>query len=116
MYSNWAFRSGCDDPSRVLRLACRLYPVRRNNLATVTAPTGWFSRVNSSANRRMLLHVQRNGDSGSPRVVGSIKVSRAANKSGSVSARGRRPPPGRRTRIASDARRLADWSNSPVPT
>jgi hypothetical protein len=37
---------------------------------------------NSSAKRRVLLQVQRKGDSGSPRVVGSTSFSNALSRSG----------------------------------
>src|SRR5215813_5381853 len=55
-------------------------------------------RRSSSANFRTLLHVQRNGDSGSPRVSGSINCSRSSWSVRSVCTVRLRPPPGRRTR------------------
>src|ERR1035437_5176930 len=48
-------------------------------------------RCNSSASLRVLLQVQRKGDSGSPRVVGLTNASRAWRIWGS--AKGFRPPP-----------------------
>ena len=49
--------------------------------------------------RVVLLHVQRNGDIGSPRVAGSTNSSSAVS-SGSDSVQHFRPPPGARTRAA----------------
>jgi hypothetical protein len=60
--------------------------------------------VSASANCAVLLQVQRNGDSGSPRVVGSISASNAVSKAGSLAVNGRRPPPARRTRAATFTR------------
>src|SRR5664280_459746 len=48
---------------------------------------------NSSANLRVLLEVQCKGDSGSPRVVGSIRFSRSDRSAGSLSILFLRPPP-----------------------
>src|SRR5512133_3336624 len=42
-------------------------PRPRGSAATVSAPTGCPCRVSSAASFRVDLHVQRNGDSGSPR-------------------------------------------------
>ena len=85
-------------PSFVLRRPCKLYPNPSNSWATLV----WLSRcpwrVNSAANLRVLLHVQRKGDRGSPRAVGSTKASNAPTTLGSSSTRRLRPPPGRRTR------------------
>src|ERR1700676_1151355 len=50
---------------------------------------------------RRLLQVHSSGDCGSPRVSGSTSVRRSSSKLASVSLRGLRPPPGRRTRSAS---------------
>ena len=58
-------------------------------------------RCNSSASLRVLLHVQRKADSGSPRVVGATNSSKARRSLGS--ARDLRPPPILRTRPASIA-------------
>src|ERR671914_751915 len=46
----------------------------------------------------MLLEVQRNGDSGSPRVTGSMRLSRSVQRVLSVSVVRLRPPPGLRMR------------------
>src|SRR6266446_9800970 len=58
-------------------------------------------RCNSSASLRVLLHVQRKPDSGSPRVVGATNSSNAWRSLGS--ARDLRPPPILRIRPASIA-------------
>ena len=50
------------------------------------------------ANWRVLLHVQRNGDIGSPRLSGSTRASKAVSSAGSRTLSLLRPPPGRRTR------------------
>src|SRR6185312_1782799 len=50
------------------------------------------------AKRRRLLQVQRNGDSGSPRVVGSTSASRSGSSVGSLEIVLLRPAPGRRIR------------------
>jgi hypothetical protein len=60
--------------------------------------TGWRRAVNSSASARALLQVQRSGDSGSPRAVGSTKPSKAGAKPGSLDVNAWRPPPSRRIR------------------
>lgn len=98
MYSNGELRSGWDVPSRVLRLAYKLYPACRNNRATVMWLTGLFDRLNSAANLRVLLQVQRNGERGSPRVAGSTNTSKAFCNCGSRSVNRFRPLPGRRIR------------------
>src|SRR5674476_892668 len=56
--------------------------------------------------------VHDNGDSGSPRLVGSTRPSSAGRRPGSVSVIGLRPPPSRLTRPAG-----ANWpdSNSVIP-
>src|SRR5580693_10357863 len=60
--------------------------------------TWWPCCCSASASRRTLLQVHRNGDSGSPRVVGSTSASRSARNVGSLTLAGLRPAPGRRTR------------------
>jgi hypothetical protein len=82
MCSNCAFRSGCEDPSLVLRLAWRLYFWLPNNSATSVWLTSCPCRCNSSASLRTLLHVHRNADSGSPRVNGSTRFSNLATAPG----------------------------------
>jgi hypothetical protein len=83
MCSNWALRSGCRVPSIVLRLACRLYPNCWSSAATIRWLVRCPWRVNSAASRRTLLQVHRKGDSGSPRVVGSINFSKSVSNVGS---------------------------------
>src|SRR5579872_3588381 len=61
MCSNWALRSGCDAPSRVLRLPCKLYPAARSRRRTVLSLTGCPWPVNSRAKARVLLQVQQRG-------------------------------------------------------
>jgi hypothetical protein len=63
----------------------------------------WPMAVNSFANRRVPLQVQRSGDLGSPRSVGSTSASRSPNKDGEAETNFFRPPPWRRTRGASTA-------------
>src|SRR5438067_8204215 len=48
--------------------------------------------------QRPLRQVHRNGDPGSPRVVGSTSAARSASRVGSLQIAGLRPAPGRRTR------------------
>ena len=59
---------------------------------------GMSGRGSSAANFVVLLLVQRNGDSGSPRVTGSTSRLSASLNPGSVSVIRLRPPPGRRLR------------------
>src|ERR1035437_433977 len=89
--SNCALRSGLSLPSRVLALPWRLYPIGWSRPATFRSPMRKPCRCNSCASLRVLLHVQRKGDSGSPRVVGPTNASTAWQSWGSV--RGFRPPP-----------------------
>ena len=78
--------------------------------------TGWFCRRSSSANLRVLLHVQRRGDSGCPRVTGSTKASRACSNPGSISVKGLRPPPTLRRRDTTASPGCASrCSNSRTP-
>jgi len=67
-------------------------------LATFSWQTGWCWAVSSVASTRVLLLVQRKGDSGSPRAKGSTSPSSVRGKSGSIIRRVGRPPPGRRVR------------------
>ena len=67
-------------------------------------------RRSSSASLRMLLHVHLKGDSGSPRVTGSINRSRSARSVASVSTVLLRPPPGRRMRLAPRSSGAFSWS------
>ena len=60
--------------------------------------TGCPAAVSVPARFRVDRHVQRSGDSGSPRDSGSTSASSAGTSPGSVSASFLRPPPGARTR------------------
>ena len=82
MSRNWAFWSGCELPSIVLRLPCMPYSKSLRSRPTVRGLTGCIRRVNSCANWVVLLSVHRKGDWGSPRVVGSTKLSKAYNNCG----------------------------------
>ena len=67
--------------------------------ATIWWLTAWPRRRSSAARFRTLLVVQRSGDSGSPRVVGSMSASRSARSVGSRCSMGGRPhPPAGRVR------------------
>src|SRR3972149_6028783 len=78
--------------------------------ATVWWLTACPWRCPSAASLRTLFVVQRRGDSGSPRLVGSISASRSArNVRARSTARGRpppSPPPTRRHSAAPDRQRL----------
>src|SRR3954471_11164328 len=83
MWSNCASRSGCSLPSRVLRLPCRLN-FSAFSIAPMTLRLTWCPRsASSSASRRRLVQVQRNGDIGSARASGSTSVSRSTRSSNS---------------------------------
>jgi len=58
---------------------------------------------------RVDFEVHRNADIGSPRVCGSTNASNAAASPGSVSVKGFRPPPGRRTRPVGAAPEDGKW-------
>ena len=60
--------------------------------------TGWRRAVSSAASVRALLQVQRKGDCGSPRAVGSTIPSKAGAKPGSLDVNACRPPPSWRIR------------------
>ncbi len=99
--SGMAHRSGCwVRPSRVLRGAWRPRPAPCRRRPTVEGFTGWPGCWRAAANWAPLLHVYRNGDSGSPRVVGSTRASNASRSVGSSTVKALRPPPGRRGRPA----------------
>jgi hypothetical protein len=67
-------------------------------------------------NRRVLLHVQRKGDIGSPRVNGSNNASRAASSVGSDSVERLRPAPLRRRRVLTGSSGwLSRYSSSRSP-
>src|SRR6266852_2518866 len=98
MWRNWASRSGCGGPSRVLRLACKLYPAALKSSRTSWWLTRWPMLCRVRARVRVLFAVQRRGESGAPEAVGSTKPSRSRSSVGSLSTVRLRPPPGRRTR------------------
>jgi hypothetical protein len=79
-------------------LAWRLSPRPWSSSATRRWRVACPLRFSSSARLRMLLHVPLRGDSGSPRVTGSITRSRSPGRVVSVSTAFLRPPPGRRRR------------------
>src|SRR3990172_1392454 len=72
----------------------------------------WPSRLSSAANTRTLLRVHRNGDMGSPRVVGPARLSSAGRSVGSLSPRRLAPPPA--FRILPGAR-SGGARSSPIP-
>ena len=80
-----ALRSGCCFPSTVFRFPCKRYSASRSSSATSWRLARKPSERSSSANRRVLVHDHRSGDSGSPRAIGSTKASNAASNSGCVS-------------------------------
>ena len=82
----------------VLRFPCKLQPAALSNSPTRVRLAWWPCCCSASASRRRLLQVYRNGDSGSPRVVGSTSASRSSTNVGSLTIAGLRPAPGRRTR------------------
>src|SRR6266849_451132 len=98
MWRNWASRSGCGGPSRVLRLACKLYPAALKSSRTSWWLTRWPMLCWVRARVRVLFAVQRRGEFGAPEVVGSTSPSRSRSSVGSLSIVRFRPPPGRRTR------------------
>src|SRR5579864_8258258 len=75
---------------------------------------GCLLRFSASARVRVLLHVQRNGDSGSPRVVSSTIASNLFTSCGSEIRMGLRPAPGRRIRPFHAV--PASISRIPLPT
>src|SRR2546423_4441362 len=74
---------------------------------------GWPASVNGSASLRVDFVVHRSGDSGSPRVSGSVRFSSSLNSSGLVTSAFFRPPPGARTR--SDGCSAGSLSSSILP-
>ena len=116
MCSNCAFRSGCEYPSLVLRLACRLYFWLPNNSATSVWLTWCPCRRNSSASLRTLLQVERSADSGSPRVNGSTRFSKSRSSAGSFTKLFFRPPPFLRHRVSRVGDTCGLRRNSEIPT
>src|ERR1700732_2337801 len=97
IYSNWAFRSGCFEPSFALRLDWRENPSFTNSLRTVSALIGCPISVRAAASFSMLFDTQIKGRMGSPSVAGSTSRWSAGSSPGSFSETARRPPPARRT-------------------
>ena len=85
------------EPSRVFWLACRRNPCAFRSFPSVRSEISCPIPTSATRNFPRLLDVHRSGDSGSPRVAGSISRSRSSTTNGSVSTTGRRPPPDRRT-------------------
>src|SRR5208283_599335 len=119
-YSRLVLGHGCLDrvvdhtKLRVALLACRLNFCFFSNSPT----TVWLilcpSLSSSAASRRRLLHVQRRGDIGSPRVSGSTSAFRSSSKPGSVSVNDLRPPPGRRTRLGAGGGASSSFRPRPI--
>ena len=97
MYSNWAFRSGCFEPSSALRFDWRENPSFTNSVRTLSALIGCPICVRVTASFSMLFDTQIKGRMGSPSVAGSTRRLSAGTSPGSFSRSGRRPPPARRT-------------------
>jgi hypothetical protein len=72
-----------------------------NGLAPAIKGVPWPMSRRLWLSLRRLLQVHNSGDCGSPRVSGSTSARRSSSKLASVSLRGLRPPPDRRTRSAS---------------
>jgi hypothetical protein len=64
--------------------------------------SGPWGSLPAEGRHRVLLLVQRKGDSGSPRANGSTSASNTLGSSSSCDTRERRPPPGRRMRHGVD--------------
>ncbi len=106
----------CEEPSFVLRFACKLYFCSCNSSATSTWLTLCPWARNSSARFRTLLHVHRSGDCGSPRVTGSSSFSRSSSRSGSLNDAFFRPPPFCRIGRCFRCERSGFFRNSANPT
>ena len=87
-----------------LAIALQAVPALLEHRPDRPAPTGCPAPVSVCARFVVLLHVQRSGDIGSPRVLGSINRSSACTNPGSVSVSRLRPPPSLRSRAATGAR------------
>jgi len=87
------------------------YPRLCSRWPTVVALTRHPWAVNAAASFALLLHVQRNGDVGSPRVTGSTSASRAARSPGCTVSMAGRPAPDRRRRPAGGPP-WANWRRS----
>src|ERR1700726_3872623 len=94
MYSNWALRSGCFEPSSALRLDWRDNPSFTNSVHTVSALIGCPICVRVAASFSMLFDTQINGRMGSPSVAGSTRRLSAGTSPGSLSANRATTPSG----------------------
>ena len=115
MCSNWASRSGCEPPSRVLALACSVKPSPLSSFATSECEILKPCRASSAARLRQLFDTHSSGLSGSPRVAGRASAFSAASSPGCAAAADLRPPPARRTRPASAGSDLPSSSSMPRP-
>ena len=106
--SNCALRSGCCFPSIVFLFACRLNPCALSNVPTLVLLTANPSELSASARVRVLLHVHRSGNIGSPRLTGSIRqfqgICYLGLKQLKTHAAASRPP------LATDVHRLTQLS------
>ena len=93
MCSNWALRSGCAVPSRRLLEGLQAVPQRVEHAPHRRRTHAPAVLTNAAVNFARLLHVQRSGDIGSPRVSGSTSISTAAATPGWVSSIPGRPAP-----------------------
>ena len=83
MWRNCASRSGWSSPSSVSGCPAGCSPDRGESEPLWCDLTGCLRRVKASAMARVLLHAQRSGDSGSPRVCSSIIASSMLTSRGS---------------------------------
>jgi hypothetical protein len=79
-----------------------------SNSPTTVRPTRWPFAAKAAANCDRLLQVQRSGDIGSPRALGSTSASKSARRVASFFTSGLHPPPRRRTRPTSSVSALAN--------
>ena len=77
MCLNCTAQSECDVPSRLLRTDCKLSPSSCSQRLTVVELTFQPAFDNAAVSCARLLHVHRNGHSGSPRVNGATSFSSA---------------------------------------
>src|ERR1700757_2620914 len=77
MYSNWASRSGCFEPSSALRLDWRENPSFTNSLRTVSALIGCPISVRAAASFSMLFDTQIKGRMGSKKSLRAAEQERA---------------------------------------
>ena len=96
MWANCVSRSECTLLGLAVALqtvTCRVEQFGHQSAARLMPP-----QCSASGSRRTLLPVQRNGELGSPGVVGSTSASRSDISAGSLAIAGLRPAPGRGTR------------------